>query len=94
MRILYAALLFMMMLVGAPAALAAPQISVGLVTGQFTAELASETDFTAQTVVNGSVCAKNFCLKRAVIILMPQTAALMPTGRSLAMLYCALRQTA
>ena len=39
MRILYAALLFMMMLVGAPAALAAPQISVGLVTGQFTAEV-------------------------------------------------------
>lgn len=33
MRILYAALLFMMMLVGAPAALAAPQISVGLVDG-------------------------------------------------------------
>ena len=93
MRILYAALLFMMMLVGAPAALAAPQISVGLVTGQFTAELASETDFTAQTVVNGSV-RKNFCLKRAVIILMPQTAALMPTGRSLATLCCALRQTA
>ena len=58
MRILYAALLFMMMLVGAPAALAAPQISVGLVTGQL------------------------------------QTAALMPTGRSLATLCCALRQTA
>ena len=62
MRILYAALLFMMMLVGAPAALAAPQISVGLVTGQFTAELASETDFTAQTVVNGSV-RKEFLFK-------------------------------
>ena len=93
MRILYAALLFMMMLVGAPAALAAPQISVGLVTGQFTAELASETDFTAQTVVNGNV-RKEFCLKRAVIILMLQTAALMPTGRSLATLCCALRQTA
>ena len=73
MRILYAALLFMMMLVGAPAALAAPQISVGLVTGQ---------------------CAKSFCLKRAVIILMPQTAALMPTGRSLATLCCVLRQMA
>ena len=62
MRILYAALLFMMMMVGAPAALAAPQISVGLVTGQFTAELASETDFTAQTVVNGSV-RKEFLFK-------------------------------
>lgn len=62
MRILYAALLFMMMLVGAPAALAAPQISVGLVTGQFTAELASENDFTAQTVVNGSV-RKEFLFK-------------------------------
>lgn len=62
MRILYSALLFMMMLVGTPAALAAPQISVGLVTGQFTAELASETDFTAQTVVNGSV-RKEFLFK-------------------------------
>lgn len=93
MRILYAALLFMMMLVGAPAALAAPQISVGLVTGQFTAELASETDLQRRRLLT-AVCAKSFCLKREIIILMPQTAALMPTGRSLATLCCALGQTA
>ena len=93
MRILYAALLFMMMLVGAPAALAAPQISVGLVTGQFTAELASETDFTAQTVVNGSV-RKEFLFKAGSYYFNAANAALMPTGRSLATLCCALRQTA
>ncbi len=62
MKLLYAALLFVMMFVGAPAAQAAAEISVGLVTGQFTAELASETDFTAQTVVNGRV-QKEFLFK-------------------------------
>lgn len=62
MKFLYAALLFVMMLVGTPAAQAAAEISVGLVTGQFTAELASETDFTAQTIVNGRV-QKEFLFK-------------------------------
>ncbi len=55
MKILYMALLLVLMLFNAPAAMAAGTISVGLVTGQFTAELESETEFIAKTVINGRV---------------------------------------
>ena len=89
MRILYAALLFMMMLVGTPAALAAPQITVGLVTGQFTAELASETDFTAQTVVNGSV-RKEFLFKAGSYYFNAANGSVNADGQE----FGALRQTA
>ena len=53
MKILYAALLCLLMLIGTPFAQAAGTISVGLVADQFTAEISSDADFTVKTRAYG-----------------------------------------
>ena len=68
MKILYAALLCLLMLVGTPFAQAAGTISVGLVADQFTAEISTLT---------AAVTAANLCLRRASIILTLPTTGLM-----------------
>ena len=63
MKILYAALLCLLMLVGTPLAQAAGTISVGLVADQFTAEISSDVDFTVKTRAYGGGNSREFMFK-------------------------------
>ena len=63
MKILYAALLCLLMLVGTPLAQAAGTISVGLVADQFTAEISSDADFTVKTRAYGGGNSREFMFK-------------------------------
>ena len=63
MKILYAALLCLLMLVGTPFAQAAGTISVGLVADQFTAEISSDADFTVKTRAYGGGNSREFMFK-------------------------------